>query len=321
MKTPHSSGPPPSHLARPGFTIIELLLVIAIILVLSSLALAVMQSAQNDARQAATESRIAAIEQMFRSVMEDYEVRRLPISVAELEIYVDENPLIIPGTPPTRVPRRIQVKNLKRRIVAELIRSEFPGWAFSAGSYINNPELGVFPSDIIPLGSVSPFDTGFRSWLNAQYPNPNPANMVLLSDRLAELTSSEVRYWAQFNGVTDFNLPGEYLYKMLERIDIDGFSGVEAMGDAAIGDSDDDGILEVVDAWGESLQYRTLQIRTDYGSSNVVEDIYVNVGTTDWNVEDPATLLPVGYEVINPAIPHSVSDIRFQIVSITLDAY
>ena len=41
----------------------------------------------------------------------------------------------------------------------------------------------------------------------------------------------------------------------MNQIDFDGSSALDALGDSAIGDSDGDGQLEIVDAWGEPIRF------------------------------------------------------------------
>ncbi|MEL7497571.1 MAG: type II secretion system protein [Planctomycetota bacterium] len=320
----------PNLKERSGFTLTELLLVMAIILVLTTMALGVMQGAQEDARQVATESRIQIIESIMQQEMENYEVRRLPFSNADLEAFVSANRI-------TGVPVRVQVKNLRRRIMADIIRSEMPSFFLNTtGNFANNPDLGVFPTQsTAALGSTAPYDLPFKDWLDANdpvYGYDSPVSGVLLSDYLAEdrHITGRIRYWQKFNNVinpspgnANFNNPGEYLYRLLEQIDIDGTSALEALGPAAVGDPDSDGNPDIIDEWGQSMQFRVLQVGIDEVISKPDEDVFNDVDDTllDWNFEDPTTLLPLGYDVINPTIPRSISKIRIQVVSTKLDSY
>ena len=63
---------------RPGFTLVELLFVIAIIAVLGALSAGILGKARKDAQISATQSRITQIEAIMQTVMEDFEVRRMP---------------------------------------------------------------------------------------------------------------------------------------------------------------------------------------------------------------------------------------------------
>ena len=63
----------------------------------------------------------------------------------------------------------------------------------------------------------------------------------------------------------------ELLYQVLLNIDIDGVPAVDQLGSRAIGDSDNDGTLEILDAFGEPiyLQWQQENLRIDDVAANV----------------------------------------------------
>ena len=71
-----------NQLRRRAFTLVELLLVVAVIAVIASLGVGVLAQAQNDAAISATRSRITLIEKILEVELEDYEVVRSPVSFA-----------------------------------------------------------------------------------------------------------------------------------------------------------------------------------------------------------------------------------------------
>jgi len=194
---------------RHGFTLVELLLVIMVMAVLAAMSWGVMRSATEDAKVAATRARIAQIEAMLQIEFDNYEVRRLPITQAEMDS--------VGGN-------RVALRDLRRRKLAQIIKDEMSS--------------------------------------------------------------------------------GQTLYQILSRLDRDGLSGVEALGNAAV--SRINNVPQVVDAWGRPLELRVLQVRQGQES------------TANWNIKslESATLyLPQGYEVLNPSIPRSIDQIRFQVFS------
>ncbi len=98
----------PGDAGRCGFTLIELLLVIAIVTVLSTMALGVLRQATTDAKISATKARFTQIESMFGIVLEDYEVRRMPVNLFAL------------------VSNRRDARNMRYQIIAELIDVQIP---------------------------------------------------------------------------------------------------------------------------------------------------------------------------------------------------
>ncbi len=316
-----------------GFTLVELLFVIAIIAVLSTMALGVMKSAQDDAKEAATRSRITQIEAILQIELEDYEVRQLPIRLNALAAYVRANPVYTDGGGnPIKV--GTQVRNLRRRILADIISAEFPRPLLSGGNFLLNPDLGVFPTTIAGAGNPQ----GFRDWLdNTAYPNP-PSGLPRLSNLLANLSPARVKAWRQIAALSNkenFNLPGEYLYAVLTRIDLDGSPAIESLGNNAIGDFDSDGFLEVVDAWGEPMQLRIWQVDAqevdDTGSPSAGTDIWEDVPGVNFDLRAGATEyrddvgniqknpgIPSGYTVLDPTVPREVNKIRFEVTATRL---
>ncbi len=309
---------PMKTFARTGFTLIELLLVIAILAVMATMSLAVMRGATEDAKVAAAQSRITKIESLVRLQLEQYEVRRLPISTSLLRDYVVANAI----TMPTPVPTLVQLRNLRRRIIADLISAEMPRPLYSAGVFSVNPDLGLFPTTQPSIDAPAGYGGGFGPWLDVHYPNPVPlVGGTTLRQRLTALKPAGVNTWAAFNGNANFNLPGEYLYEILKRIDSDGSSGIEGLGNAAVGDFDGDSVPEIVDAWGESMQLRILQV---IGTETAPQTDLWNDTATNWNLEEttgPTTGLPVGFSTLNAVIPRELDQIRVHIVSPRLDSY
>jgi len=287
---------------RSAFTLVELLIVITIIAVLSGLSLGVLASAQNDAR--------AQIESLLAVQLEDYEVRRLPISNRELVDYVRANTAAGDTTPVL-----VRVRALRRQILMDIINSEIPRPRFNTttSEFEVNSDVGNFPSTVPGADITGAAD--FTTWLNDNYGAPLSASGPTLAARLAGLETAGVQSLAPLNDPF-FDLPGEYLYAVLERMNIDGSSGIELLGNQAIDDVDGDTFPEVVDAWGEPLQLRIWQIATVEpapvgGSTSPV--VYTDVAAIDF--DDLETGSPKGYTLLNPSIPREIRKIRFQVVS------
>ena len=217
---------------RSGFSLVELLFVIAIIAVLGALSAGILSKARKDAQISATQSRITQIEAIMQTVMEDFEVRRMPFRNSELP----ENLTLT------------AVRNLRRQIVAGMILAEYP-------------------SDDASLG---------------QWQLPGDASF--LSNR----RTAEMLYWGSLTGADVPDQPGEFLHLILSRIDIDGISALESLGPNVVGDPDGDGLLDIVDAFGDSMALVAVQ---DTGSQ----------------------IMP-----LDPTVAPPINEIRFQVVSTTL---
>ena len=277
---PHSAFRVPH--SKSAFTLVELLIVIAIIGVLTAMSLSLLGAASNDAKVSATQARMSQITAILQLQMEDYEVRRLPVSNRILRRYVAANPIMIDGKPDP-MNARLQLQYLRRQMLMALIDSELPRPAriLTLGqpiAYVENEFAGQFGSrlDLAPESAfaqtndrkqvdedenpaffVSAEDS-FFVWLESNY--PQPVRNTRLTSLLNGLSSSSaVKFRRQVDDTTaqgaldDLDLPGEYLHEILRSIQIDGQSAVESLGSSAIANTDNDRFPEVVDAWGEPL--------------------------------------------------------------------
>ena len=122
------------------------------------------------------------------------------------------------------------------------------------------------------------------------------------------------------DGFDDFNLPGEYLYAILERINVDGTPAIEFLGDAAVGNTDGDGFKEVVDAWGEPMNLRLwqiegLEVADRDGNPPPGTDVWEDKeATPDFDVRDSFGI-PFGYKVLDPTETRELSKIRAEVAS------
>ena len=217
--------------------------------------------------------------------MEDYEVRRLPVSNRILRDYVAANPIMIDGKP-DRMNARLQLQYLRRQMLMALINSELPRPARNLVpgqpiTYDENETAGQFGS-AFNLADPSAFAGGadkhvdedenpaffvsaegsFFEWLNVNYPAPVSSTGTMLTELLNGLSSSSAVKFRRLvddlnasGALDELDLPGEYLYEILRSIQVDGQSAVESLGSSAIADTDGDRFPEVVDAWGEPLLF------------------------------------------------------------------
>ena len=307
---------------RSGFTLIELLFVIAILAVLASVAAGVLGKAKKDAQISATRSRITQIEAIMLTVMEEQEVRRLP---GNLRPFVGSD--------------RVLAQNLNRRVAAALLLAEYPVAQVAAnGEFMANPELGR----LAPASSPVNPDLGlnFRGW--AQGVNGFDSNGQTFVEFLDGTRTAEMAFWQSIASAGDpeFKEPGEYLFLILSRIDIDGISALESLGPNVVGDPDDDGHPDIVDAFGDSMQLRILQVAVDIGNPPVVPtlaggDIWPDVADSEinWQQHNEFRIadgsdgqglfvnVPQGYQFLDPVIPRSLGKIRFQVVSPRLEEF
>ncbi|MEE2827290.1 MAG: type II secretion system protein [Planctomycetota bacterium] len=201
---------------RSGFTLVELLLVVAIIAILSTLAVGMLRTAQLEARTSATEGRIALIQTILSTYIEDMEFRKLPFRDSDIRNWA--------GAGATYG----EAQALREKILVDYLNAEMPS---------RNSELGKFPTLNYPQGNVA-------------------ANLAL-----PRYQTALIRQWYALKNASigedsaNDPLSGELLYKLLEMIKFEGESALEVLGNSAQGNVDDDNFPEIVDSWGEPLQF------------------------------------------------------------------
>lgn len=194
------------HKRHQGFTLVELLLVIAIIGVLASLGFSLIGSAERDALETRTQAGIERISNVLNRKLEDFRYRTLPVRMPV-------------GAPPE------EVRALHLQAMAELLRVEFPFLLVQVNPSSNFPQ-----NDSAPINSVSPPLT---------------------------LPNIVTRYSQRVSGASVNFQDAELLYAILSlNFDEFGQPLSAVLREREIGDTDNDGCMEVLDAFGDPLEFR-----------------------------------------------------------------
>lgn len=229
---------------RQGFTLIELMIVIAVIAILASIALVALQDARQTAKQSRTDSQISRINEMLMSRWEEYQTRQIPIQV---------NSGITPE----------DANFLRHRYMMDMMRMEMPD---RVTDVIDGPAT---PAQIVQGRPLSvPF--------TALSAIPQPA----LHRRYQRIVN---RITTQTGVAWSFEHQGsECLYMILESMETDLGSGTDFLAPSEVGDTDNDGFLEILDAWGNPIEF----IRWAPGSDSPTQDHPTNA-TVDVAQPDP----------------------------------
>ena len=213
---------------RIGFTVVELLIVISIMTLLAAMALTVIYGAHQKAKVSRTKSQIARINEYLQYRWDEYDVRILPYRVTTTD--------------------RETLRGVRADAILELIRAEMP----HDFDYVGTTG-GQFPS------------TEFISYYNSL-----GAPWDTIDDQLAMRRPSVYRRYTATAPAswTDTNEQAECLYMILRSIMILDQSGVEHLHNDEVGDTDNDGMLEVLDAFGEPMEF---SIRYDFDNDGEFE--------------------------------------------------
>ena len=250
---------PQWKLAPAGFTVVELLLVITIIAILSSLSLAVIRSAQDDAKHAATETRITQIRAILQQRMEDYEVRKLPIRLTSYSR------------------NRSILQALKNLILIDVVSVEMPR---------ETEHVNRFPSDELQQSINNLVDRGDFTQSSADsliMELQNPRYLPALARRFSQGTNSEA-------------LRAHYLFRVLETTDFDGVPGTESLGNSAFADTDGDGLMEVVDSWGNPMTFDIIFF-DDNGEETDIPTVFEQPGNQQGGIVVPPTVSELTFEL------------------------
>ena len=221
-----------------GFTLIELLVVIAILAAVSGMFVLAYRGAQQESNLQKTRSTIQKINEVITSRMQEYESYPVPLGISATASAGA-------GSKPALVDRA------RLLMLREIIRTEMPDHpddlkATKFWTDISNPPVVIRP---IQTGL---FDGGFPVLVprtNIQ-PVALTSRAAALYARLASTISILVdEPWDKSHA------NAELLYLIVEASELDGSSAIELFGKSEIGDTDNDGLNEFLDGYGNPIRW------------------------------------------------------------------
>lgn len=239
-----------------GFTLVELLVSLAILSVLASAVLFAMSGVMEQAKAERTRAQIAKIHALLMDKWEEYEVRRVEIDRQALDSFAPQ------GTP--RDPRQLRDKRdqqrrywelyLRLQAVRELARRELPERKSDvvAATYENLPAAEIQPGERVFF---------FQAGAGIQL----PANVLWQAYRRIAFRRAGSFRDANWSHTHESS---ECLYLILSRMQDGDRSAIEFFSSDEIGDLDNDGMPEVLDGWGRPLRF----LRWAPGFSEVLQD-------------------------------------------------
>ena len=213
-----------------GFTLAELMLVIAMIAVLAVTTVNVLLAAQEESRAGATEALIVKIDNLLDQRKSHYDTRRLPVVLSNYSNDVDT------------------LRTLRQMILMDIVQVEMPVDStkvaqFTVAADYPSAEFRAAITTLEGSGDLI-FDVGTSADLITELELRR--NRPALSSRF--VTGQEA---------------SEYLYGIIATTDMNASSGLDLLGNSAFGNADNDGFFEIVDAWGDPM---TLEILDPTGN-------------------------------------------------------
>ncbi|GIX00943.1 MAG: hypothetical protein KatS3mg111_4275 [Pirellulaceae bacterium] len=242
------------HRNRPSFTLVELLVAIAILGSMAGLVLFALAGARQDANIARTRHTIEKINAVILQEWEEFRYRAVRIDVDSTWLRPDRGL----GGQPLLSPR--EGARLRMMVLRDWMRMELPDrvtdvW-YPPTAYKtvlrtanNNPNddvpFYVGQSTAAPLGQrhVPPRWNIYRSRVGlASIASPFSGSVAPQPATLPP----------NINGI---NQGAEWLYQIVATSTYQGGSALEAFRPQEIGDTDDDGLPEFIDAWGNPIRW------------------------------------------------------------------
>lgn len=295
-----------SHIVacRLGVTLVELLVVVGLMGFLAGMTMFALRGAQDDARVARTRGTITKLNDVILQQWEEYRYRAVDMRL--------ESARSVPVFNFSRVPPRIQA-HLRVLVLRDMMRMEMPDriedLLFAPAHYSSPFQVGGNPGLLYLNDRVYPHKFGLiYQTMGSAIANSNWNGQIgLLSLPLNGVESSPIGQEPRslFSGSLDTwreaVQPSELLYMIIASSTFGGSSALELFRPSEIGDTDDDGLLEFIDAWQNAIHW----IRWPAGYPSDLNR-YANTDAmdplrTDWRYSDsnwpesnrPQTIVPL----------------------------
>lgn len=278
---------------RPSFTLLELLVAISIIGIMAGMVLWSVMGAQNDARIARTRGTIQKLNDIVLQQWEEYRYKPVDVRIPAGWIVSPRERarirmLVLRDTMRMEMPDRItdllylpsDYTVLHSAGVDKIPRAIPPRYGVLVDTLVNN------------IGGLSGFTlsaTTDASGLPLASSNPLSAGV----DRKLVTNRTDAEWTVQIES-------SELLYFIVATSQYAGSSALEFFRPSEVADTDDDGLLEFVDAWGEPIQWIRWPVGYPGDLVRYADDDAMDPAKTDWRyrsgvdpVWHPRTLVPL----------------------------
>lgn len=296
-----------------GFTLVEVLVVMIIIATMGGMVVAAIRGVTQTARESRTKAIIAAVDSVIQEQYESLKYRPLPVEIPDVF-----NPGSRTGTEVGFDVLATEAARVRLMMIRDLQRMEMPDrfTDITVESNFGNPSLiraAVNPviesagaivasRDTPSLRKVAPVN-----WFGTGNANNLPGKLAAYRDRIPTtdlvVSSAPMPTPAQLDQI-DRNLQNqgaECLFLIMSTSFVAGSPAIDAIPNSNIGDTDNDGFLEILDGWGQPLIF----IRWPVGYDDPE-------GLIDTNIPDEFDLFRCDYAYIAPATNNSlVTDVNY----------
>ncbi|MDF1840214.1 MAG: prepilin-type N-terminal cleavage/methylation domain-containing protein [Rubripirellula sp.] len=287
---------------RNAFTLVELLVSLVVLSLLAGMVIAAVQGVNQTAREARTRSIIDAIDSVLMEQYQSYKYRPFSVEIPSLETQVNSMVDVgfeILASESARV-RLMMIRDMQRMEMpdrlSDIVDAPTPLYAAANKVVVNQAGRIVRTTDGKQFRKVFPV-----SWYGVNPDSNDVMDTLGVPSRLAA-------YRSRFPAGFDFtntealkNQGAECLYLIMATSFVGGSPAIDVIPNSSIGDTDNDGLPEILDGWGNPLGF----IRWPVGYLDLEQSI-------DTAVADDVDLYrsDYAYAVSNATSPALATDVN-----------
>jgi prepilin-type N-terminal cleavage/methylation domain-containing protein len=287
---------------RNAFTLVELLVSLVVLSLLAAMVIAAVQGVNQTAREARTRSIIDAIDSVLMEQYQSYKYRPFSVEIPSLETQVNSMVDVgfeILASESARV-RLMMIRDMQRMEMpdrlSDIVDAPTPLYAAANKVVVNQAGRIVRTTDGKQFRKVFPV-----SWYGVNPDSNDVMDTLGVPSRLAA-------YRSRFPAGFDFtntealkNQGAECLYLIMATSFVGGSPAIDVIPNSSIGDTDNDGLPEILDGWGNPLGF----IRWPVGYLDLEQSI-------DTAVADDVDLYrsDYAYAVSNATSPALATDVN-----------
>lgn len=237
---------------RTGFTLVELLVAIGVLSVLATMVMAAMNSAKSDALRVRAQSQIDRLNSIISELYAIESRRRFTLPDPEVgHSYNIPNYRNLPANQKVNETLRVQrqMNRTRLKLTRDWLRVSLPDRIADLSS-----DPRVFQLDQFPQSGGSPSKRSVTR--RAAQERVNRFRLRVQATISTNKNTGTLLSWAAASSEwTTQHQDAECLYLILKSSSIGGSSAIEGLRSDQIGDTDEDGVPEILDPWGQPVGF------------------------------------------------------------------
>lgn len=252
------------RLSKPtrAFTLVEVLTVLALIALMGGMVVTAVQGVTQSAREARTKSIIQTIDSVLMQQYEAYKYRALPLDVPDM--FRSANYATSPTSGDAEVGFEVlstEAARVRLMMIRDLMRMEMPDRLSDISSA--PALLRAAASPVVVQGATGQVVATRDSLADRRmFPVRWYDSTATFASGIDNVPSKLAAYRDRIPSAFNFTAPdalqnqgAECLYMIMATSYVGGTPAIDAIPEPNIGDTDGDGLLEILDGWGQPLGF------------------------------------------------------------------